>query len=166
MDIIDGYDIERLDMSALSTLIKSTKRLVNWGVQKAQGDEPTNNGYYVVSSFINGVAQTFGIPLTNIQKDTNATIRACLAMLSSIGIDTSYLDYERQKMFVNLKNSKNWNKYVELYMKEKEEGHYETAAKIKQDLAKYGVNNKVLSTREKTLKKKKEKEEKEKKENK
>lgn len=166
MSIIDGYDVERLDMSALSTLVKNTKRLVNWGVQKAQGDEPTNNGYYVVSSFINGVAQTFGIPLTNIQKDTNATIRACLAMLSSVGIDTSYLDYERQKMFVNLKNSKNWNKYVELYMKEKEEGHYGTAAKIKRDLAKYGVNNKVLSTREKTLKKKKEKEEKEKKENK
>lgn len=62
--LLQGYDIERTDMSTISDIIDSTRRLI---LKYAKGQEVGANDYLSVAG---DAASLFGLPLKNIIRDT------------------------------------------------------------------------------------------------
>lgn len=125
VSLFEGYDVERMDMAAIASLLKSSKRLV----KHVTSDEPTLTTLGIIENMTAAVGQLVGIPARTVMRDLKASVR--LAMQWT---DSEYGEYAMVKLFKNIGSSTNNKEFYDILTKAYLKGDYDTYNNIKNDM--------------------------------
>lgn len=125
MSVIQGYDVERVDMEMIGGAMQSAKRFaeyftkngdVKFSWQKLLADAATD------------MAELFGVPAGNAKRDLMAMYKVALNMT----IGSEYAHFKQDSMELNPSNNK--QKFIDYYLDSLEKGKKDTSGVIKKFL--------------------------------
>lgn len=122
--LIEGYDVSRTDMEVFSDLISAAQTVMT----SAGGNGKKTRAYGVKELFAAG-AKLFGIPASNLARDTWGLARSI-----AVETDNIPLQYEMEKAIYNITNSGNKARYLDIAYRALETGDLDLYRHITQEL--------------------------------
>ena len=145
--VMQGFDVNRMDMESASNIIQKTEALV-----KSITDEDTKKtAGWSALEVVGEVARLVGIPLANIKRDVAGIYNTVL-----VGTDNYVGAYEFDKIMYKPKLGKNLSVFVMDMYRAREAGDHESEMAIYNDLKKNGHSDKDIEQKLITIQKKKE----------
>ena len=118
-----GYSVARTDMEVISDIVDASKLFIS----SANGGKKTT--VYAIKSLAASVAKLFGVPASNLMRDTWAAVRTAAVETGNIP-----LQYEMEKVIYNISNTGNKNRYYAILYRALEQGDMDTYQHIRDDL--------------------------------
>ena len=147
MNLMEGYDIKRMDMQGISELVSSFKK---W--------EKLGDGRYTVAYLLKDTAESLskltGIPIGNLMRELSTMANTGISVADSFGADTVWLRYRLSRTMYDVKNSQNLGIFTGLIWEARQKGNEELARTIYNDLIRSGWSNEKLDQRLQALAKK------------
>lgn len=147
MNLLEGYEIKRMDMQGVSELVSSVKK---W--------EKLGDGRYTVAYLLKDTAESLskltGIPMGNILRELSTLTNTGISVADSFGADTVELRYRLSRTMYDVKNSQNLGIFTGLIWEARQKGNEELARTIYNDLIRSGWSNEKLDQRLQALAKK------------
>ena len=135
ISLVQGYDIERLDMAALSELFNSVKKLYD----HTQKDEPSTTPLSIVKDTVGAAGRLLGVPSKTIWRDLESAIRNFTQWT-----DNSYMEYGMKKMLRNVGASSNRTEFYDILNKAYLSNDYEAYNRIKTDMLRHGFTEEMI----------------------
>lgn len=123
VSMAQGYSVARTDMEVISDIVDASKLFIS----SANGGKKTT--IYAIKSLAASVAKLFGIPASNLMRDTWAAVRTAAVETGNIP-----LQYEMEKAIYNISNTGNKNRYYAILYRALEQGDMDTYQHIRDDL--------------------------------
>lgn len=123
VSMAQGYSVSRTDMEVISDIVDASKLFIS----SANGGKKTT--VYAIKSLAASVAKLFGIPASNLMRDTWAAVRTAAVETGNIP-----LQYEMEKAIYNISNTGNKNRYYAILYRALERGDMDTYQHIRDDL--------------------------------
>lgn len=123
VSLAQGYSVARTDMEVISDIVDASKLFIS----SANGGKKTT--VYAIKSLAASVAKLFGIPASNLMRDTWAAVRTAAVETGNIP-----LQYEMEKAIYNVSNTGNKNRYYAILYRALEQGDMDTYQHIRDDL--------------------------------
>ena len=147
MNLMEGYDIKRMDMQGISELVSSFKK---W--------EKLGDGRYTVAYLLKDTAESLskltGIPIGNLMRELSTMANTGISAADSFGADTVWLRYRLSRTMYDVKNSQNLGIFTTFIWEARQNGNEELARTIYNDLIRSGWSNEKLDQRLQALAKK------------
>ena len=147
MNLMEGYDIKRMDMQGISELVSSFKK---W--------EKLGDGRYTVAYLLKDTAESLskltGIPIGNLMRELSTMANTGISAADSFGADTVELRYRLSRTMYDVKNSQNLGIFTTFIWEARQNGNEELARTIYNDLIRSGWSNEKLDQRLQALAKK------------
>lgn len=135
--VIQGYTVQRTDISWLNDLVKSGKNLMRY----MEGDSNyTLNA--VLMDAAGSLSKATGIPINSAKRDILAIKNTIVNY--TLGLDAQYAD---KKMTYDVGSEKNASMYVKMMLEAKMSGNDEIATRIYNDMVKGGVSNETIDNK-------------------
>lgn len=123
VSLAQGYSVARTDMEVISDIVDASKLFIS----SANGGKKTT--VYAIKSLAASVAKLFGVPTSNLMRDTWAAVRTAAVETGNIP-----LQYEMEKAIYNISNTGNKNRYYAILYRALEQGDMDTYQHIRDDL--------------------------------
>ena len=123
VSLAQGYSVARTDMEVISDIVDASKLFIS----SANGGKKTT--VYAIKSLAASVAKLFGVPASNLMRDTWAAVRTAAVETGNIP-----LQYEMEKVIYNISNTGNKNRYYAILHRALEQGDMDTYQHIRDDL--------------------------------
>lgn len=123
VSLAQGYSVARTDMEVISDIVDASKLFIS----SANGGKKTT--VYAIKSLAASVAKLFGIPASNLMRDTWAAVRTAAVETGNIP-----LQYEMEKAIYNISNTGNKNRYYAILYRALEQDDMDTYQHIRDDL--------------------------------
>lgn len=123
VSLAQGYSVARTDMEVISDIVDASKLFIS----SANGGKKTT--VYAIKSLAASVAKLFGVPASNLMRDTWAAVRTAAVETGNIP-----LQYEMEKAIYNIANTGNKNRYYAILYRALEQGDMDTYQHIRDDL--------------------------------
>lgn len=150
MNLLEGYEIKRMDMQGVSELVSSVKK---W--------EKLGDGRYTVAYLLKDTAESLskltGIPMGNILRELSTLTNTGISVADSFGADTVELRYRLSRTMYDVKNSQNLGIFTGFIWEARQKGNEELASEIYNDLGRSGWTREQLDQRVNNLAQKAEK---------
>ena len=143
---IEGYTIERADMSVVADIIKSADTMI----KALRGDGKLTIGY-AITNFAAELAKVTGLPASNIKRDVLSFTDTFFNRT-----DVTPWTYEYYKFFYKVEHKDNRARYMELLYDAQKKGDMATFDYIYNDLVAHGLKKDGIRTSLNNLEKKKE----------
>lgn len=138
--VIQGYTVQRKDISWLNDLVKSGKNLMRY----MEGDSNyTLNA--VLMDAAGSLSKATGIPINSAKRDIMAIKNTIVNY--TLGLDAQY---ENQKLTYDVGSEKNINMYVKMMLEAKMSGNEQIATRIYNDMVNGGISNEKIDNKIKT----------------
>lgn len=138
--VIQGYTVQRTDISWLNDLVKSGKNLMRY----MEGDSNyTLNA--VLMDAAGSLSKATGIPINSAKRDIMAIKNTIVNY--TLGLDAQY---ENQKLTYDVGSEKNINMYVKMMLEAKMSGNEQIATRIYNDMVNGGISNEKIDNKIKT----------------
>lgn len=138
--VIQGYTVQRTDISWLNDLVKSGKNLMRY----MEGDSNyTLNA--VLMDAAGSLSKATGIPINSAKRDILAIKNTIVNY--TLGLDAQY---ENQKLTYDVGSEKNINMYVKMMLEAKMSGNEQIATRIYNDMVNGGISNEKIENKIKT----------------
>ena len=138
--VIQGYTIQRTDISWLNDLVKSGKNLMRY----MDGDSNyTLNA--VLMDAAGSLSKATGIPINSAKRDILAIKNTIVNY--TLGLDAQY---ENQKLTYDVGSEKNISMYVKMMLEAKMSGNEQIATRIYNDMVNGGISNEKIDNKIKT----------------
>lgn len=138
--VIQGYTVQRTDISWLNDLVKSGKNLMRY----MEGDSNyTLNA--VLMDAAGSLSKATGIPIHSAKRDIMAIKNTIVNY--TLGLDAQY---ENQKLTYDVGSEKNINMYVKMMLEAKMSGNEQIATRIYNDMVNGGISNEKIDNKIKT----------------
>lgn len=138
--VLQGYKVERTDISWLNDLVKSGKNLMRY----MEGDSNyTLNA--VLMDAAGSLSKATGIPINSAKRDIMAIKNTIVNY--TLGLDAQY---ENQKLTYDVGSEKNINMYVKMMLEAKMSGNEQIATRIYNDMVNGGISNEKIDNKIKT----------------
>ena len=138
--VIQGYTVERTDISWLNDLVKSGKNLMRY----MEGDSNyTLNA--VLMDAAGSLSKATGIPINSAKRDIMAIKNTIVNY--TLGLDAQY---ENQKRTYDVGSEKNISMYVKMMLEAKMSGNEQIATRIYNDMVNGGISNEKIDNKIKT----------------
>lgn len=123
VSLAQGHSVARTDMEVISDIVDASKLFIS----SANGGKKTT--VYAIKSLAASVAKLFGVPASNLMRDTWAAVRTAAVETGNIP-----LQYEMEKAIYNISNTGNKNRYYAILYRALEQGDMDTYQHIRDDL--------------------------------
>lgn len=123
VSLAQGYSVARTDMEVISDIVDASKLFIS----SANGGKKTT--VYAIKSLAASVAKLFGVPASNLMRDTWAAVRTAAVETGNIP-----LQYEMEKAIYNISNTGNKSRYYAILYRALEQGDMDTYQHIRDDL--------------------------------
>lgn len=138
--VIQGYTVQRTDISWLNDLVKSGKNLMRY----MEGDSNyTLNA--VLMDAAGSLSKATGIPINSAKRDIMAIKNTIVNY--TLGLDAQY---ENQKLTYDVGSEKNISMYVKMMLEAKMSGNEQIATRIYNDMVNGGISNETIDNKIKT----------------
>lgn len=138
--VIQGYTVQRTDISWLNDLVKSGKNLMRY----MEGDSNyTLNA--VLMDAAGSLSKATGIPINSAKRDILAIKNTIVNY--TLGLDAQY---ENQKLTYDVGSEKNISMYVKMMLEAKMSGNEQIATRIYNDMINGGISNEKIDNKIKT----------------
>lgn len=138
--VIQGYTVQRTDISWLNDLVKSGKNLMRY----MEGDSNyTLNA--VLMDAAGSLSKATGIPINSAKRDIMAIKNTIVNY--TLGLDAQY---ENQKRTYDVGSEKNISMYVKMMLEAKMSGNEQIATRIYNDMVNGGISNEKIDNKIKT----------------
>ena len=138
--VIQGYTVQRTDISWLNDLVKSGKNLMRY----MEGDSNyTLNA--VLMDAAGSLSKATGIPINSAKRDIMAIKNTIVNY--TLGLDAQY---ENQKLTYDVGSEKNISMYVKMMLEAKMSGNELIATRIYNDMVNGGISNEKIDNKIKT----------------
>lgn len=138
--VIQGYTVQRTDISWLNDLVKSGKNLMRY----MEGDSNyTLNA--VLMDAAGSLSKATGIPINSAKRDIMAIKNTIVNY--TLGLDAQY---ENQKLTYDVGSEKNISMYVKMMLEAKMSGNEQIATRIYNDMVNGGISNEKIDNKIKT----------------
>ena len=138
--VLQGYKVERTDISWLNDLVKSGKNLMRY----MEGDSNyTLNA--VLMDAAGSLSKATGIPINSAKRDIMAIKNTIVNY--TLGLDAQY---ENQKLTYDVGSEKNVSMYVKMMLEAKMSGNEQIATRIYNDMVNGGISNETIDNKIKT----------------
>ena len=107
ISVMQGYDVGRMDMDAVSELVDCGKNVMN----ALQGDSNKTLAY-TLEKLAAKIADLSGISVNNITRDMWSLLRTVVS-----GQGNYYVEYQMEKAIYDLSSDKNKSRYMEILMR-------------------------------------------------
>ena len=107
ISVMQGYDVSRMDMDAVSELVDCGKNVMN----ALQGDSNKTLAY-TLEKLAAKIADLSGISVNNITRDLWSLLRTVVS-----GQGNYYVEYQMEKAIYDLSSDKNKSRYMEILMR-------------------------------------------------
>lgn len=138
--VIQGYTVQRTDISWLNDLVKSGKNLMRY-----MSGESNYTLNAVLMDAAGSLSKATGIPINSAKRDILAIKNTIVNY--TLGLDAQYAD---KKMTYDVGSEKNASMYVKMMLEAKMSGNDEIATRIYNDMVKGGVSNETIDNKIKT----------------
>lgn len=141
ISLAQGYDVSRTEMEVVSDLIRAGQTFV----KNIGGNGPKTQAYALKEVFAAG-AKLFGIPVSNLTRDTWALARTIVNDSGNLP-----LQYQMEKAIYNLSSDKNKGRFLDLLYKALARGDMDTYQHIRSELStKMGLDGATIDSALKT----------------
>jgi hypothetical protein len=123
VSLAQGYSVARTDMEVISDIVDASKLFIS----SANGGKKTT--VYAIKSLAASVAKLFGIPASNLMRDTWAAVRTAAVETGNIP-----LQYEMEKAIYNITNTGNKSRYYAILYRALEQDDMDTYQHIRDNL--------------------------------
>lgn len=138
--VIQGYTVQRTDISWLNDLVKSGKNLMRY----MEGDSNyTLNA--VLMDAAGSLSKATGIPINSAKRDILAIKNTIVNY--TLGLDAQY---ENQKLTYDVGSEKNISMYLKMMLEAKMSGNEQIATRIYNDMVNGGISNETIDNKIKT----------------
>lgn len=138
--VIQGYTVQRTDISWLNDLVKSGKNLMRY----MEGDSNyTLNA--VLMDAAGSLSKATGIPINSAKRDILAIKNTIVNY--TLGLDAQYAN---QKLTYDVGSEKNISMYVKMMLEAKMSGNEQIATRIYNDMVNGGISNEKIDNKIKT----------------
>lgn len=138
--VIQGYTVQRTDISWLNDLVKSGKNLMRY----MEGDSNyTLNA--VLMDAAGSLSKATGIPINSAKRDILAIKNTIVNY--TLGLDAQY---ENQKLTYDVGSEKNISMYVKMMLEAKMSGNEQIATRIYNEMVNGGISNEKIDNKIKT----------------
>ena len=135
VSLVQGYDIERLDMAALSELFNSLRKLYD----HTQKDEPSTTPLSIVKDTVGAAGRLLGVPSKTIWRDIESAVRNFTQWT-----DNPYMEYGMKTMLRNVGASSNRAEFYDILNKAYLNNDYEAYNRIKTDMLRHGFTEEMI----------------------
>ena len=138
--VIQGYTVERTDISWLNDLVKSGKNLMRY-----MSGESNYTLNAVLMDAAGSLSKVTGIPINSAKRDILAIKNTIVNY--TLGLDAQY---ENQKLTYDVGSEKNISMYVKMMLEAKMSGNEQIATRIYNDMVNGGISNEKIDNKIKT----------------
>lgn len=138
--VLQGYKVERTDISWLNDLVKSGKNLMRY-----MSGESNYTLNAVLMDAAGSLSKATGIPINSAKRDILAIKNTIVNY--TLGLDAQY---ENQKLTYNVGSEKNISMYVKMMLEAKMSGNEQIATRIYNDMVNGGISNEKIDNKIKT----------------
>ena len=138
--VIQGYTVQRTDISWLNDLVKSGKNLMRY-----MSGESNYTLNAVLMDAAGSLSKATGIPINSAKRDILAIKNTIVNY--TLGLDAQY---ENQKMTYDVGSEKNISIYVKMMLEAKMSGNEQIATRIYNDMVNGGISNEKIDNKIKT----------------
>lgn len=138
--VIQGYTVQRTDISWLNDLVKSGKNLMRY-----MSGESNYTLNAVLMDAAGSLSKATGIPINSAKRDILAIKNTIVNY--TLGLDAQY---ENQKMTYDVGSEKNISMYVKMMLEAKMSGNEQIATRIYNDMVNGGISNEKIDNKIKT----------------
>lgn len=138
--VLQGYKVERTDISWLNDLVKSGKNLMRY-----MSGESNYTLNAVLMDAAGSLSKATGIPINSAKRDIMAIKNTIVNY--TLGLDAQY---ENQKLTYDVGSEKNINMYVKMMLEAKMSGNEQIATRIYNDMVNGGISNEKIDNKIKT----------------
>ena len=138
--VIQGYTVQRTDISWLNDLVKSGKNLMRY-----MSGESNYTLNAVLMDAAGSLSKATGIPINSAKRDILAIKNTIVNY--TLGLDAQY---ENQKLTYDVGSEKNINMYVKMMLEAKMSGNEQIATRIYNDMVNGGISNEKIDNKIKT----------------
>ncbi|WP_418401783.1 hypothetical protein [Anaerotignum lactatifermentans] len=138
--VLQGYKVERTDISWLNDLVKSGKNLMRY-----MSGESNYTLNAVLMDAAGSLSKATGIPIHSAKRDILAIKNTIVNY--TLGLDAQY---ENQKLTYNVGSEKNISMYVKMMLEAKMSGNEQIATRIYNDMVNGGISNEKIDNKIKT----------------
>ena len=138
--VIQGYTVQRTDISWLNDLVKSGKNLMRY-----MSGESNYTLNAVLMDAAGSLSKATGIPINSAKRDIMAIKNTIVNY--TLGLDAQY---ENQKLTYDVGSEKNINMFVKMMLEAKMSGNEQIATRIYNDMVNGGISNEKIDNKIKT----------------
>lgn len=138
--VIQGYTVQRTDISWLNDLVKSGKNLIRY-----MSGESNYTLNAVLMDAAGSLSKATGIPINSAKRDILAIKNTIVNY--TLGLDAQY---ENQKLTYDVGSEKNISMYVKMMLEAKMSGNEQIATRIYNDMVNGGISNEKIDNKIKT----------------
>lgn len=138
--VIQGYTVQRTDISWLNDLVKSGKNLMRY-----MSGESNYTLNAVLMDAAGSLSKATGIPINSAKRDILAIKNTIVNY--TLGLDAQY---ENQKLTYNVGSEKNISMYVKMMLEAKMSGNEQIATRIYNDMVNGGISDEKIDNKIKT----------------
>lgn len=138
--VIQGYTVERTDISWLNDLMKSGKNLMRY-----MSGESNYTLNAVLMDAAGSLSKATGIPINSAKRDILAIKNTIVNY--TLGLDAQY---ENKKLTYDVGSEKNVSMYVKMMLEAKMSGNEQIATRIYNDMVNGGISNETIDNKIKT----------------
>lgn len=138
--VIQGYTVQRTDISWLNDLVKSGKNLMRY-----MSGESNYTLNAVLMDAAGSLSKATGIPINSAKRDILAIKNTIVNY--TLGLDAQY---ENQKLTYDVGSEKNISIYVKMMLEAKMSGNEQIATRIYNDMVNGGISNEKIDNKIKT----------------
>lgn len=138
--VLQGYKVERTDISWLNDLVKSGKNLMRY-----MSGESNYTLNAVLMDAAGSLSKATGIPINSAKRDIMAIKNTIVNY--TLGLDAQY---ENQKLTYDVGSEKNISMYVKMMLEAKMSGNEQIATRIYNDMVNGGISNEKIDNKIKT----------------
>lgn len=138
--VIQGYTVQRTDISWLNDLVKSGKNLMRY-----MSGESNYTLNAVLMDAAGSISKATGIPINSAKRDIMAIKNTIVNY--TLGLDAQY---ENQKLTYDVGSEKNISMYVKMMLEAKMSGNEQIATRIYNDMVNGGISNEKIDNKIKT----------------
>ena len=124
LSLVQGYSVSRTDMQVFSDIVSASKDFIN-----SMGGSGKKTRTEAITNMFAACSKLFGLPVSNIKRDTLATIRTVVQSSGNVA-----LEYEFEKLTYNIYSTSNKDRYMGLAFKALEQGELTTYEHIRKEL--------------------------------
>lgn len=124
LSLVQGYSVSRTDMQVFSDIVSASKDFMN-----SMGGSGKKTRTEAITNMFAACSKLFGLPASNIKRDTLATIRTVVQSFGNVA-----LEYEFEKLTYNIYSTSNKDRYMGLAFKALEQGDLTTYEHIRKEL--------------------------------